>query len=220
MASKSNKDKELESNEFEYVFQGFGLDPYEKRTANRSFTEYRKRYHIDSLSDLHLLEELVYNETLLQRIKKQVQQSSENKRLKDENYVPTHLHETVDEHIKTIVMLKEKLGLFQAKNEKDPYKYIQVLKKKELKWMEENQGSRSFPCPHCSKMVMLRIKTDVWESQKHPLFRDKILANEELWKLYKEGILNKTQVAKVLGTPEDYIDWLDKHIFPQDINPS
>jgi hypothetical protein len=218
MSSNSNSSKELR--EFKYEFQGEGLQPEELKPAKKSFNEYKQRYHIDSLSDLHLLEELVYKEALLQRIKRQISTATNNKRLKDENYVPTHLHQVEDEMIETIVMLKEKLGLFRENNNQDPFQYIQILKKKFNKWMEENQGSRTFPCPHCMQMVMLKIRTDIWEAQKHSFFKDKILANEKLWKLYKEGKITKLDMAEVLGTSDAYVDWLEKKIYSKTDNPA
>lgn len=218
MLSKSNNNKEL--HDFKYEFEGVGLTADELKPAKKSFNDYRKRYHIDSLSDLHLLEELVYKETLLQRTKEQISKATENKRLKDANYVPTHLHQVEDDMINTIVMLKERLGLFKAQDNQDPFQYIQTLKKKFNKWMEENQGSRTFPCPHCLQMIMLKIRTDIWEAQKHPFFKDKILSNEKLWKLYKDGKITKLEVAEVLGTSEAYVDWLERKIYSKTENPA
>ena len=60
-------------------------------------------------------------------------------------------------------------------------------------------------CPHCGKMVLLVINMDKWETVKHPFFVDRILTNKHLIKLYKENKISKEDIAKVLGTSEDYI---------------
>ncbi len=82
--------------------------------------------------------------------------------------------------------------------------------------MEENQGSRILSCPHCSKTIMLKIRTKAWEALKHPFFQDKILGNKELWKVFKEGKITKEEQAKILGVTPQYIDWLEEKIFKND----
>jgi len=38
---------------------------------------------------------------------------------------------------------------------------------------------------------MLKIRTEAWEAQKHPFFKDRILANKHLVKLYKDKKITK-----------------------------
>jgi len=75
-------------------------------------------------------------------------------------------------------------------------------------WGEQNQGSRTCICPHCGKMVLLKIRTDKYDVSKHPFFRDRILGNVHMIKLYKENKISKEDCAKILGVSNDYIDWL------------
>jgi hypothetical protein len=205
----------------DYKFLGTGLTKGEKRWANNQFKSYRERYHIENFSDLEILSELVFRETLQQRTKKKIEKFTSKGKGKDNNTViPQHLLSFLDENLERILTLKEKLGLFEDKTT-DPFQHIQTLKKKFKKWLSENQGSRSFPCPHCSKMIMLKIRTDKWESKKHPFFKDRILANKHLWEMYKEGKITKEDVAKVLGTSDRYINWLEERIYNKDSeNPS
>ena len=213
----------------EYKFSGTGLTQGEKRWANNQFNSYRDRYHIDNFSDLEILSELVFREALQQRSKKKIEKYGEKAKGKKEGAVtkketntviPQHLLSFLDENLERILTLKEKLGLFSDKTT-DPFQHIQTLKKKFKKWMSENQGSRTLICPHCSNMVMLKIRTDKYEAQKHPFFVDKILANKHLWKMYKDGTITKEDVAKVLGTSDMYINWLEERIYNKDSeNPS
>ena len=83
-----------------------------------------------------------------------------------------------------------------------------ILKEEFKKWEEDNQASRTFVCPHCSKMMILRVKPDVWEAAKHPFFRDKFLANKHLIRLYKAGKLTATDVSDILETSPKYTQWL------------
>ena len=65
-------------------------------------------------------------------------------------------------------------------------------------------------------MILLKIRTEAWEALKHPFFKDKILANKQLWLLYKKGKITKKDVSLVLGTSEDYVDWLEEKIYKKD----
>jgi ribosomal protein L37AE/L43A len=98
--------------------------------------------------------------------------------------------------------------MFENKDGNDGFAYIQKLKEKFLRWESENQGSRTMVCPHCSKMMILRVKPDVWEAAKHPFFKDKILANPHLVKLYKAGKLSAEDVGLVLSASPAYVEWL------------
>lgn len=64
-------------------------------------------------------------------------------------------------------------------------------------------------CPYCGKVILLKIRTNIWEAQKHPFFQDRILGNEKLIRLYKIGRLSADEVAEVLETSSDYVkNWL------------
>jgi len=73
-------------------------------------------------------------------------------------------------------------------------------------------------CPHCSKMVMLKIRTEAYEAMKHPFFfKDRILSNAHLWDMYKENKITLLDVCKVLLGKEcdstAYGSWLERKIF-------
>jgi DNA-directed RNA polymerase subunit RPC12/RpoP len=213
---KSNEDSKIEENPInEYEFKGTGLTTSERRLAKQRFEEYKAHYHVEHISDLSLLEELCFREALQERTKKAIKKIAKSKTVKDQNLVPKHLLSALDENLERILTLKKELGLFEDKKANDPFKYIQTLKKKFKIWMDENQGSRTLICPHCSKMVLLKIRTEAWQAQKHPFFQDRILANKHLWKLYREGKITKEDVSKVLGVSSDYVIWMGEKI-PQE----
>lgn len=228
MNDNSNNDKDLEKQKTQYEFQGTGLLTSEKKWALARFENYKASYHIESLSDLQLLEELVFREALQERYKKKIAKlakpARKRKKTQDDKdkpkvtteVVPKYVINALDENLDKILIIKEKLGLFEEKKGEDPFQYIQRLKKKFKKHREENQGSRTIICPHCSKMVMLKIRTKAWEALKHPFFKDRWLANKYLWKLYKEGKITKEDMAEVLHCPTDYVDWLDEKIYQKD----
>ena len=203
---------EQESKNFE--FQGVGLGRYEKPKGRKAFEDYCNHYHITAYSDLQLVEELVYREMMTERLKSKANSIEEKNKKENKEYtVPRSLVETMNENFNQILAIKEKLGMFENKDGQDGFNYIQQLKEKFKLWCKENQGSRTVVCPHCSKMIALFIKPETWEAEKHPFFKDKLLANKHLWKLYKEGKITKEDVAEVLGCSAKYIDWLESKIY-------
>jgi len=200
----------MDENEIkEYKYMGIGLGQYEKRTGHQKFIDYIEKYNIASLSDLSLLEELVYLEILGDKIKINIAEKQEQMVADKKPFtVPKFLIEAMKENFESIISIKEKLGMFENKDGNDGFQYITKIKDKFKKWEEDNQASRTFVCPHCSKMMILRVKPDVWEAAKHPFFRDKFLANKHLIRLYKAGKLTATDVSDILETSPKYTQWL------------
>jgi len=181
----------------------------EKRWASNRFQDYRQKYHIDNISDSQLLSELVFFEALQLRYRKSIEKFSNSITTSDTPKIPNAILKALNENLAQIIILKKELGLIREdKTGDDPFIYIQTLKKKFAKWRESNQASRTIKCTHCSKMILLKIKTDIWEAQKHPYFKDQVLYNERLAKLFKEGIITKDDVAEILGCSEFYVKWL------------
>jgi DNA-directed RNA polymerase subunit RPC12/RpoP len=128
--------------------------------------------------------------------------------LKEKNLAPSSKDiETLHRNITAIVELKQLLN-FSRPKEHSEYQILETLKKKFKVWRDENQGTRTLSCPHCGLMIMLKIRTDKWDAQKHPFFKDRILFNKHLVKLYVDKIITSSDVAKILDTSTDYINWL------------
>jgi len=191
-------------------FDSVGLSSKgEKRWANNRFKDYRQKYHIDSLSDLQLLSELVFFEALQLRYRKSIEQFSNSITTSDNPKIPQSALKALNDNLNQIIVLKKELGLIREdKTGDDPFTYIQTLKKKFAKWRENNQGSRTIKCSHCSKMILLKIKTDIWEAQKHPYFKDQVLYSEHLVKLFQEKKITEDDIAKILGCSKFYTKWL------------
>lgn len=181
-----------------YKAEWIGLTSPEAKRANVLLRSYIDKYYISKFSDIEDLKTLINNEILKQRIQEKIG--------KNEGIPPKYAIDSLNTLQNQILTLKEKLGISDDKKQTDAFIYIQKLKKKFKKWMEENQASRSLICPHCSKMIMLKMKMDAWEAQKHPYFVDKFLANVPLFSRYQEGKLTKEEVAEILGCGVDYVD--------------
>lgn len=190
-------------------------DVDERKQAVVLAKKYLNDYAFEYTSDKNILKQLIYLEVINLRI-----QTMLNDFYKDSKAVPVQMLDGLHKNTVQITALRETLGL--VKDGKDEVQTglstIDVLKKKFKKWREENQGSRTIVCPECSKMVMLKIRTDAWEAEKHVWFKDRFLANDHLVRMYQIGKINKEDVALVLGTSPDYTDWLiDKWYKPNTI---
>jgi len=176
----------------------------ERKSAKALLKKYLSDYTIETISDKNTLKEVIYLETVQTRLQDKLNDfyESENKS------VPFQLVDIIHKNSDAIVRLKNTLGLNRGKEKKSAYDVLEHLKKRAKKWREENQASRSRVCPHCSKLILWKIRTDKWDMQKHPFFKDRILYNKHLIELHKKGTLTREDVAKVLECAPDYVDWI------------
>lgn len=179
----------------------------EKKKSKELLGKYLSLYNFESVSDLELLKQLVYLEIFhSEHLQKYAQEFN-----KTNGGVPLNILDSIHKNLNQIMLLKKQLGLTREEKkeeENDGYKALQMLMKKAKVWREQNQASRQMSCPHCGKMVLLTIRTEEWEARKHPFFVDRILNNEYVMKMFKEGRITKEDVAGILGVSADYVDWL------------
>lgn len=192
----SNKDVDLD---VENLF----IDKNEKKEARRLLNKYLLDYTIETISDKNTLNQLIFLEIFNQRIQNELNKQGVE--------ISTKTVENLHKNLIQITLLKDKLGLSRDKNSfnrDDAYTALEVLKKKFKVWAQENQASREAMCPHCKKKILFKIRTDIWELQKHPFFKDRVLGNSAIIKLYQEGKLSRKDVGNILECSSDYIDWL------------
>jgi hypothetical protein len=199
--------------DFDFIFD----KKKELKFAKRILEKYLSANDFENPSDRALLNQLIYLEVFQAYL-----QENAKTYQKENGAAPLQILEAIHKNLDKIVTLKEKLNLLKKREEKeelkkDDFSVMQMLMKKFKIWRENNQGSRTLICPHCSKMVLLKIRTEAWEALNHPFFKDRILANEHLWQLYRDKKITKMDIAKVLLGKEtnstDYVDWLEKKIF-------
>lgn len=182
-------------------------DREEKKVGRSLMKKYLRDYAIESVSDRNTLKQLVYLEILhSERLQRQA-----NEQFEKHQATTPQLMKAIHDNLKQILELKGSLQLLHDKTSKaasDTYKAFETLKRKAKVWRDNNQASRAMKCPLCSKHIMLKIRADVWEAQKHPYFKDKLLGNEHLIKLFKEKKLTEVDLSSILQCSPDYITWL------------
>lgn len=214
---KEINNKELQNTKFPIQ----GLERSEQYWADKQYKTYLEIYpHLNKVSDLQLLAELVFMEVLQERYRKAINdhleeaKKTEKETGKQQSFkTPLYLQEQYKNNLDQILVLKEKLGMFEDKKKLDAYQDIQTIFAKFAIWREKNQGSRKVTCPFCSKIFFLKIRTDKYEEFKFPFFQDKVLCNDKLHKIYKEGRITKEEYADIMGVSSDFPDWLDEKFF-------
>jgi len=177
----------------------------ERTQAYVLLQKYLKDYTLESISDKNTIKECVYLEIVQQRLQEKLDGFYKD----DKKAVPSQLVEIIHKNSKAILDLKNSLGLNRGKEKKESgFDALEKLNKRFKRWLIENQASRALGCPHCGKMIMLKMKVEAWEALQHPFFRDRILGNEHLVHMYQNAKISKEDVAKVLEVSSDYVDWL------------
>lgn len=180
----------------------------EVKMGKELLRKYLADYNIEGEGDKTLLKQLIYLEVIHNlHLQRQINEAKDSDKGQVNSFLLDSLHKNLDQ----IMLLKSKLGLTKDSKkheDNDAFSALEKLGKKFKVWLEENQASRTLSCPHCGKMVLLKIKTDMYDSVKHPFFKDRILCNEHLVKLYLRGIITKEDIALILGFSPDYVDWL------------
>lgn len=194
---------------------GMFIEAADKKLAKTLLSRYLEDFTIDNIAEKNTLKQLIFLEVLqVNSLQKQM-----NEVRKKSQIVPQQILDAIHKNTKEIKDLKNQLGIKKAEEDKsDAYKALESLKRKAEKWRQENQGSRTLCCPHCGKMVLLKIRMDSWEAQKHPMFKDRVLYNKHAFNLLKNGRISKMDVAKILdedASSDDYVKWLLEKIQPK-----
>jgi len=208
----------LEKDRYDIDIGSMFTDRREIKQSRLLLGKYLDDYSIETISDKNTLKEVIYLEIVQQRLQEKLNEFYSG----DGKAVPLQLVELIHKNSEAILKLKFSLGLSKEKEtKKSGLDVLGELKKRFSVWRSENQGTRTLSCPHCGKMVMLKIRTDAWKAQKHPFFKDRILTNKHLLELYKKGTVTKKDVAKVLECSSDYIDWIiEKSQAPVESKPA
>lgn len=143
-----------------YKFKGKGLNKAEKKRAKRRFDKYCKAHNYERLNDLELLESLVFQEMLTDRLKDKVEDLGKSEKIKDTDIVPKYILEQIRDLEDQALKIRDKLGLFETKKSDSPLKYLKDLEKKFEKWMQNNKASREVVCIAKNTKILLSDFTE------------------------------------------------------------
>jgi len=177
----------------------------ERKLATSLLDKYLSDFSIENISDKNMLREVIFLEIVQSRLQEKLNEYYE----KDTKALPQQLIDTIHKNSDAILKLKNNLGLSKGKDKKESSKDSFLrLQKRFKKWLSENQASRTIKCSHCGKFLLLKMRTTAWEAQKHPFFKDNVIYNRHVFKLYRDKTISKKDVSLILETSTDYIDWI------------
>jgi hypothetical protein len=195
----------------ELIENGEFLDEAEKQKAKKFFESYLLAHEFETQSDLSTLSILVWDEILIGRLKKTINNctSSDGK-----SYVNDKLIKSLNDLTNHIFQIKEKLGI--SKQERvDEMTALTLLKKRFHSWLQENKDSCTIAVPYkCSKcnaedvkMVFLRKVVKDWEAIDHTCFQGRFYYNKTAMDMVEAGTLSKEDYAKIFNVSIDYVNW-------------
>ena len=195
----------------ELVESGNFNDDKEKKQAKQCFEKYLEAHDFENYSDLSTLSMLVFNEILIGRIQKTINESTG----KDgKTYINDKVVKSLHEAENQVLSLKTKLRI--DKEEKaDEFTALQLLKKRFNAWQQENKDSCTiavpFTCQSCGhddvKMVFLRKIVKNWEAIDHTCFQGRFYFNKTAMDMVEAGTLKKEDYAKIFNVSLDYVNW-------------
>ena len=190
------------------------VDPEEASKARELLDKYLTDYSIETISDKNTLQEVIYLEVIQARLQAKMNEFYNA----DTKAVPTNVLEVIHKNSDAIIRLKNTLGLNRGKEKREAYDVLQHLIRRADKWRDENQGSRTLKCPKCSQFILLKIRTQAWEAQGHPFYKDTMLYNKALFEKYygQTVVVNDKFIAEVLEVSEDFPAWVKQKSRPQE----
>lgn len=177
----------------------------EKKAGKVLLRKYLYDFIPESVSDLNTLKDIVFLEVINIRF-----QSKFNS-IKSVDNTSLKLLDMLHRNQERILLLKKSLYITRDTRKKENavgFSQVDMMRKQFEVWCENNQASRTKICPACGQMILLRIKPDVWEMQKHPFFKDRILGNKKLIELYFKGTLTEEDIREILDCGDGYLTWL------------
>ena len=181
-------------------------DKDEGKLAQVLLDRYLKDYELESVSDSNTIQEVIYYEVLQTRLQDKINELYAN----NVKAIPYDMVGIMHKNSETIIKLKSTLGLNKSSKDKligyDAYDH---WIKRHQKWLSENQAGRTMKCPHCEQFVLLKMRMDAWEAQKHPFFKDNTVWNEFLMShLGRTVFVDDQFVSNVLETSKDYVSFM------------
>jgi len=170
-----------------------------------NLAEYLTDFVPETISDIRILREIIFLETLNGRFQGKLNEPNVDNR--DMINFTKLVHENLDK----ILSLKDAVGITRDKKTADANSLsekIGMMRKQADLYRSQNQASFQTSCQYCGQLNLLTIRTNHYDSIKHPFFKDRILGNEYLVQLYLAGKLTKQDIANIFECGKDYIDWL------------
>lgn len=219
---KDFSDEELEQiiqkklNEEELLTAFIGLNTNEKQKAIKLFDQYISEHSFESLAEKSTLINLVYLETLNDRIKIFIEKEGNEK----QGAIPVKMMEQLVENTNQIMSLKEKLSMMKDKNSETGEELFNELKEKCLKYYEEHAAEFQTKCPYCNEIFSNILPPDKLNSTPSSWFKNTTLYNYGVFDAYHKKEITIDRAAQILGVHKNYIEKMYNEIYLKNDNQS
>lgn len=190
-------------------------DSTEKIIAIEYLESYFNNYEFVDFAEVKTLGDLVYNEILALRVKKQL-----NKVFSDVNnkFVPDKAIASLHDIENTIQVLKDRLGIGRKKEQGPLDAFLSLINRFKLYIpFNRNEFTAYLPviCKKCGnenvEPILLRKRVKDFQLLKHPFFSGRFYYNARGIALVEKGVWTKEQYAWVFYTSPSYVDWCIQH---------
>lgn len=197
------------------VNSGQFINKNEQKEAKKVFENYLDKLDFENFSDLSTLSILVYNEMLLTRVQKTINEQT----TKDgQSFISDKLVKTATDLTNQILSLKTKLGIDKEQKD-DELTALQLLKKRFNKFIQFNRHEFTISVPYkCSgcqkedvKICLLRRRVKDFEVFNHHSFAGRWYYNKTAMEMVKSGRITKEEYASIFATSVDYVTWCLKN---------
>jgi len=189
----------------ELIGLGNFVDEEEKKKARTLFEKYLEKIDFDNFSELSTLSMLVYNEILVDRIQKTINQTIDDKTKK--SYISEKLVNSLHDVENQILELKIKLGI-DKKDEQSSFDAFQESKRRFNEYWKENKNEFVCTCAKCGNLLLLRRRVTDFEVLVHGSFSGRFWYNQVAIDMIESGKLSKEDYAKIFQTSVDYVNWV------------
>jgi len=191
-----------------------GLSDIEKQKAIQLYDQYVSEHSFESLAEKSTLINLVYLEMLNDRVKLYIEKEGKDK----QGAIPLRMTEQLVFNNTQIMQFKEKLGMMRDADSENALELMNELKEKALTYYNEHAGCTTIRCPYCQQLFNLLMDVSNLTPEKCSFFRGTMLYNLPLLNLYHNKKITKEEVANVLGTHINYVDFIYNNLYLKELN--
>lgn len=199
-------DKKLEEKELLSEFAG--LNKVEKEKALNLYGKYISEKSFEHFAEKNTLMQIVYLEVFGERIKRFIEEESKNKN----GAIPINMVETLHSNNEQVIKLKDQLGMLNKEEANSWTLAWNSLKKKALKYYEEN-GCTTVKCPNCQELFNMLMDTTNLVPTKATFFLGTTLYNRELFKMFHEKRITLEEMTVIFGVSDKYISLIYEQLF-------
>ena len=185
-----------------------GFNSEEEKELANSIMEKYTAYNIEDESEKDTLNQLVYLEVIVERVKKFI-----DKEFNDKSAIPMEMLEELRELNSQVLELKAALGVNKEKERQEFIEVWEDLQQKAINHYNEHAGEYYQECPKCHELFRGILKITDYDFKVATFFKETDLYNPVLYKAFHEKRLTLQEMADTFGVDYKYINLIYEQLF-------